>query len=147
MVAVPRSGLAWPAGSSSTRSTHPTCAGSSRCPASSEYHALVCPGFSGDHSLSYMAPGYAPEGGAGVVGLGSQHTSLLLLKYTWRADYPLFSLKTWVSLGYEMTCSVLHGWPPWPSCRATLSSPAGLGMGFRGAELSSHPANPTTSLA
>lgn len=56
MAEVPRSGTAWPAGSSSTRSTPLTCAGSSRCPGSSKYGALVCPGFSGDLSLSYMTP-------------------------------------------------------------------------------------------
>lgn len=53
MAEVPRSGTAWPAGSSSTRSTPLTCAGSSRCPGSSKYGALVCPGFSGDRSLCY----------------------------------------------------------------------------------------------
>lgn len=36
MAAVLMSGPTWPVGSSSTRSTHPTCAGSSRCLGSSK---------------------------------------------------------------------------------------------------------------
>lgn len=56
MAEVPRSGTAWPAGSSSTRSTPLTCAGSFRCPGSSKYRALVCPGFSGGPQPVSMTP-------------------------------------------------------------------------------------------
>lgn len=85
-----------------------------------------------------MAPvrGCAPEPGDRDCGARlSAHITLAVEEYIHEkallGDYPFFSLKIWVSLGHEMTHGVLHCWPLWLPCKATLSSPAGLGLSGR----------------